>query len=167
MKSFVGVFVPARYDIARRGQESIDSSRDAAFLVLFRLVELSAFLGERWVSPLVAAQRSSRFFLKSSLISSVRGVRCARLRAPKRRSRSCCGAFIAKRLWSPAWLAGEGFHWRLLCGGGTQMKLTLSVGYGIGVLLQIQGQAQDGPLTAARISRGCRFPPQVSVSRPA
>jgi Rrf2 family iron-sulfur cluster assembly transcriptional regulator len=40
------------------------------------------------------------------------------------------------------------------------MKLTLSVGYGIGVLLQIQGQAQDGPLTAARISRGCRFPPR-------
>lgn len=40
------------------------------------------------------------------------------------------------------------------------MKLTLSVGYGIGVLLQIQGQAQEGPLTAARISRGCRFPPR-------
>jgi Rrf2 family protein len=40
------------------------------------------------------------------------------------------------------------------------MKLTLSVGYGIGVLLQIQGQSQDGPLTAARISRGCRFPPR-------
>jgi Rrf2 family protein len=40
------------------------------------------------------------------------------------------------------------------------MKLTLSVSYGIGVLLQIQGQAQDGPLTAARIARGCRFPPR-------
>ncbi len=40
------------------------------------------------------------------------------------------------------------------------MKLTLSVGYGIGVLLQIQGQAHGAPLTAARISRGCRFPPR-------
>lgn len=40
------------------------------------------------------------------------------------------------------------------------MKLTLSVGYGIGVLLQIQEQAHDGPLTAARISKGCRFPPR-------
>ncbi len=40
------------------------------------------------------------------------------------------------------------------------MKLTLSVGYGIGVLLQIQAQARDGPVTAARIARGCHFPPR-------
>lgn len=39
------------------------------------------------------------------------------------------------------------------------MKLTLSVSYGIGILLQIQS-AGGGPLTAARISRGCRFPPR-------
>jgi len=38
------------------------------------------------------------------------------------------------------------------------MKLTLSVGYGIGVLLQIQERAGDGPMTAAEISRGCDFP---------
>jgi Rrf2 family protein len=40
------------------------------------------------------------------------------------------------------------------------MKLTLSVGYGIGVLLQIQAAAENGPVTAARIARGCRFPPR-------
>jgi Rrf2 family protein len=38
------------------------------------------------------------------------------------------------------------------------MKLTLSVSYGIGVLLQIHQHAQGGPMTAARIARGCRFP---------
>jgi Rrf2 family protein len=38
------------------------------------------------------------------------------------------------------------------------MKLTLSVSYAIGVLLQIQEHAGNGQLTAARISRGCRFP---------
>jgi len=40
------------------------------------------------------------------------------------------------------------------------MKLTLSVSYGIGVLLQIEDLARDGPVTAARIARGCRFPPR-------
>ncbi len=40
------------------------------------------------------------------------------------------------------------------------MKLTLSVSYGIGVLLQIEDLAHDGPVTAARIGRGCRFPPR-------
>ena len=40
------------------------------------------------------------------------------------------------------------------------MKLTLSVSYGIGVLLQIGDLARDGPVTAARIGRGCRFPPR-------
>jgi Rrf2 family protein len=38
------------------------------------------------------------------------------------------------------------------------MKLTLSVSYGIGVLLQIQEHGDGGPLTAAKIARGCRFP---------
>jgi len=40
------------------------------------------------------------------------------------------------------------------------MKLTLSMGYGIGVLMQIQASTRDGPVTAARIARGCRFPPR-------
>jgi Rrf2 family transcriptional regulator, iron-sulfur cluster assembly transcription factor len=40
------------------------------------------------------------------------------------------------------------------------MRLTRSVSYGIGVLLQIQQQADGGPMTAADISRGCRFPPR-------
>lgn len=40
------------------------------------------------------------------------------------------------------------------------MKLTLSVGYGIGVLLQIEELAREGPVTAARLTRGCRFPPR-------
>lgn len=38
------------------------------------------------------------------------------------------------------------------------MKLTLSVSYGIGVLMQIQAHADRRPVTAARISQGCRFP---------
>ena len=38
------------------------------------------------------------------------------------------------------------------------MKLTLSMGYGIGVLLQIQAFNGDGPVTAARIARDCHFP---------
>lgn len=38
------------------------------------------------------------------------------------------------------------------------MKLTLSVSYGIGILLQIQEHADGGPMTAAKISQGCRFP---------
>lgn len=40
------------------------------------------------------------------------------------------------------------------------MKLTLSVSYGVGVLLKIQEQTRTGPVTAARIARGCRFPPR-------
>lgn len=39
------------------------------------------------------------------------------------------------------------------------MKRTRSVSYGIGVLLQIL-RAGGGPLTAAKISQGCRFPPR-------
>jgi Rrf2 family protein len=38
------------------------------------------------------------------------------------------------------------------------MKLTLSVGYAIGVLLQIHRHAGGAPMTAARIAHGCRFP---------
>ena len=40
------------------------------------------------------------------------------------------------------------------------MKLTGSVSYAVGVLLQIQKMSGDGPITAARIARGCRFPPR-------
>lgn len=40
------------------------------------------------------------------------------------------------------------------------MKLTLSVSYGIGILLQILEHSHGRPITAARISRGCRFPPR-------
>ncbi len=40
------------------------------------------------------------------------------------------------------------------------MKLTLSVSYGVGVLLQIERLTRDGPVTASRIARGCRFPPR-------
>jgi Rrf2 family iron-sulfur cluster assembly transcriptional regulator len=38
------------------------------------------------------------------------------------------------------------------------MKLTLSVSYAVGVLLQILQHADHGPVTAARIAQGCRFP---------
>ena len=40
------------------------------------------------------------------------------------------------------------------------MKLTGSVSYAVGLLLQIQKLAGDGPITAAKIARGCRFPPR-------
>ncbi len=40
------------------------------------------------------------------------------------------------------------------------MKLTRSVSYAVGVLLQIQRFDSDGPVTAARIARGCKFPPR-------
>ncbi|MBI3840171.1 MAG: Rrf2 family transcriptional regulator [Planctomycetia bacterium] len=40
------------------------------------------------------------------------------------------------------------------------MKLTGSVSYAVGVLLQIQKLSGGGPVTAAKIARGCRFPPR-------
>jgi len=40
------------------------------------------------------------------------------------------------------------------------MKLTRSVSYAIGILVQIHQLAGEGQVTAARISRGCRFPPR-------
>ena len=40
------------------------------------------------------------------------------------------------------------------------MKLTGSVNYAIGILLQVVLGAEESPLTAARIARGCRFPPR-------
>jgi Rrf2 family iron-sulfur cluster assembly transcriptional regulator len=40
------------------------------------------------------------------------------------------------------------------------MKLTRSVSYGIGILLQIHEQSRGDPVTAAKIARGCRFPPR-------
>ncbi len=40
------------------------------------------------------------------------------------------------------------------------MKLTGSVSYAVGILLQIQRLSDNGPITAAKIARGCRFPPR-------
>jgi Rrf2 family protein len=40
------------------------------------------------------------------------------------------------------------------------MKLTGSVSYAVGVLLQIQNLSGNRPITAVNISRGCRFPPR-------
>jgi len=40
------------------------------------------------------------------------------------------------------------------------MRLTRSVCYAVGILLQIQGNQKRGPMTAARIARGCKFPPR-------
>jgi Rrf2 family protein len=39
------------------------------------------------------------------------------------------------------------------------MKLTLSVSYAVGILLRIAAGSGD-PMTAAAISKGCRFPPR-------
>ena len=40
------------------------------------------------------------------------------------------------------------------------MKLTRSVSYAVGLLLQIEGLDEQGQVTAAKIARGCRFPPR-------
>jgi Rrf2 family iron-sulfur cluster assembly transcriptional regulator len=40
------------------------------------------------------------------------------------------------------------------------MRLTRSVSYAVGILVQIHQLAGEGQITAARISRGCRFPPR-------
>jgi len=40
------------------------------------------------------------------------------------------------------------------------MKLTRSVSYAVGILLQVAEASPDTPFTAARIARGCRFPPR-------
>jgi Rrf2 family protein len=40
------------------------------------------------------------------------------------------------------------------------MKLTRSVSYAVGVLLRIDELAGRGQVTAARVARGCRFPPR-------
>jgi Rrf2 family protein len=40
------------------------------------------------------------------------------------------------------------------------MRLTRSVGYAVGILLRVNGQRTDGPVTAAEIADGCEFPPR-------
>lgn len=40
------------------------------------------------------------------------------------------------------------------------MRLTRSVGYAIGILLRVNGQRSDRPVTAAEIAEGCDFPPR-------
>ena len=40
------------------------------------------------------------------------------------------------------------------------MKLSRSVSYAVGILLRIAGGDGGGPMTAAAIARGCRFPPR-------
>jgi Rrf2 family protein len=40
------------------------------------------------------------------------------------------------------------------------MKLTRSVSYAVGILLQVADESAKTPVTAARIARGCRFPPR-------
>jgi len=40
------------------------------------------------------------------------------------------------------------------------MKLTRSVSYAVGILLQIHGDKVRGPMTASRIAKDCTFPPR-------
>jgi Rrf2 family protein len=40
------------------------------------------------------------------------------------------------------------------------MKLSSSVSYAVGILLQVHIRGQDGPTTAATIAAGCKFPPR-------
>lgn len=40
------------------------------------------------------------------------------------------------------------------------MKLTRSVSYAVGILLRVQREQADGPMTAAQISKGSKFPPR-------
>ena len=45
-------------------------------------------------------------------------------------------------------------------GGSREMKLTRSVAYAVGILLQIQDAKRRTPVTAAQIARDCKFPPR-------
>jgi Rrf2 family iron-sulfur cluster assembly transcriptional regulator len=40
------------------------------------------------------------------------------------------------------------------------MKLSSSVSYAVGILLQVYTRGADGPMTAAAIADGCKFPPR-------
>ena len=40
------------------------------------------------------------------------------------------------------------------------MKLTRSVSYALGILLRVQNNKSNGPMTAAAISKGCDLPPR-------
>ena len=40
------------------------------------------------------------------------------------------------------------------------MKLSSSISYAIGILLQVHVKGQEGPTTAATIATGCKFPPR-------
>lgn len=40
------------------------------------------------------------------------------------------------------------------------MKLTRSVGYAVGILMRVEQDGNDGPMTAEAISKGCKFPPR-------
>ena len=40
------------------------------------------------------------------------------------------------------------------------MKLSSSVSYAVGILLQVHVKGRDGPTTAATIATGCKFPPR-------
>jgi Rrf2 family transcriptional regulator, iron-sulfur cluster assembly transcription factor len=40
------------------------------------------------------------------------------------------------------------------------MRLTQSAGYALGILLRIEAAKSEGPLTAAKIAKGCSFPPR-------
>lgn len=40
------------------------------------------------------------------------------------------------------------------------MKLTRSVSYAVGILLRVLQEDADGQMTAARIAKGCKFPPR-------
>lgn len=40
------------------------------------------------------------------------------------------------------------------------MKLSSSVSYAVGILLQVHVKGGDGPTTAATIAAGCKFPPR-------
>jgi len=40
------------------------------------------------------------------------------------------------------------------------MKLTRSVSYAVGILLKIEASKQSGPMTAAKIAKGAKFPPR-------
>lgn len=40
------------------------------------------------------------------------------------------------------------------------MKMTRSVSYAVGILLRVLQEDSKGPMTAARIAKGCKFPPR-------
>jgi Rrf2 family protein len=55
---------------------------------------------------------------------------------------------------------GQRSHYYRAHAAADDMKLSSSVSYAVGILLQVYNRGTDGPMTAAAIAGGCKFPPR-------